>query len=356
MSIQAVRDALAKNRRDAIDIASVVGGKRMRGHLEDAQKDLVARLERLAPGMKGSFTERQMNSALLQVRHVLGGLAPGMRGTILETGLEAAADASNGVVEYLVKAEKAFRGVGVQALALDEASMMDAARFGAKASILRRIASSGEDVPGAEGAPHMAKKGVLDRYGMNVIGYFERSMRTAMIARKPWDSIKEDITSKSPFLQQAPGHWAERIVRTESASAYNTASLHASEDAEEQLGDMVKILSATFDDRTAADSYVVHGQIRRTNEPFDTWYGPMMAPPARPNDREIVVPHRISWPIPPYLFPRSRAEVVQRWKKEKRKGAPPATPRDTTIPRHLFGQQEPPKIELKNEPKSGRKR
>jgi len=344
MSIQAVRDALAKNRRDAIDIASAVGGKRVRGHLEDAQKDLVARLERLSPGMRGTFTEAQMKSALAQVRDVLTGLTPGMRGTIVQTGLEAATDASNGVVEYLTAAEQEFRGVGAQSLALDEASMMDSARFGAKASILRRIGSSGEDVPGAEGAPHMAKRGVLQRYGMNVIGYFEQSMRTAIVTRKPWESIKQDITEKSPFLQQAPASWAERIVRTECASAYNTAGLHATEDANEQLGDMVKILSATFDDRTASDSYAVHGQIRRINEMFDTWYGPMAAPPARPNDREIVVPHRISWPIPRYLFPRTRAEVVQRWTKEKRKGPPPPTPNDSTVPRRSFGKQEPPKI------------
>jgi hypothetical protein len=190
----------------------------------------------------------------------------------------------------------------------------------------------------------MAKAGVLERYGMNVISSFENELRVGLLARKPWEEIKAGIVEQSPFLQGKPASWAERIVRTETMGAYNAASAESMSEANEQLGDMVKILSATFDDRTASDSYAVHGQIRRQEEPFDTWYGPMMHPPARPNDREIVVPHRISWPLPKYLAPRSRSEVVKRWREEKRKGSPPATPRDSTIDRRLFGNQAPPSL------------
>jgi hypothetical protein len=106
---------------------------------------------------------------------------------------------------------------------------------------------------------------------------------------------------------------------------------------------MVKILAATFDHRTSADSYAVHGQIRRPEEFFDTWTGQVMHPPARPNDREVVVPHRVSWPIPDELKPKSDAEIAARWSAEGRKGSPPPRPRISTVPLDSFGKEpEPP--------------
>lgn len=344
MASLSAREALAKNRRDAMGLAERVGGDRMRRQLAAAEQELLARLKMLDPGMAGTFTEVRMQATLAQVRHVLRSLRGGMASAILDTGLEAADAASGGVLEYLQTVDANFGGVGAQPLALDEGAMFDSARSGAKASLLRRLMTSGENVPGAEKVPHMAKMGILDRYGANVVGDFEDELRQGLVTRRPWEEIKAGIVKKSPFLQGKPSFWAERIVRTETMGAYNQASSESVAEADEQLGDMVKILSATFDDRTAADSYAVHGQIRRTEEPFDTWFGQIMFPPARPNDREVVVPHRISWPLPRYLSPRTRGEVVARWKKEKRKGAPPPTPIDTTVARNLFGRTPAPKL------------
>jgi hypothetical protein len=88
-----------------------------------------------------------------------------------------------------------------------------------------------------------------------------------------------------------------------------------------------------------SDSIAVHGQIRLPGEPFDTWYGKRQSPPDRPNDREIVVPHRIAWPIPPELRPRGMGEVVARWRREGRKGSPPAQPLLSTVPLERFGRK-----------------
>lgn len=344
MPLLQARQVLAKNRRDALSIAEKVGNERVREQLRQAELDLMMRLQSRIPGDQ-TFTAEQLRTTLLQVRHVLQQLTPGLRTAVVDTGLEAADSAAGGVLEYLQRADKQYRGIGVQPLAIDEAAMLDSARSGARASLLRRLASSGETVVGADEVPHMAKLGILDRYGMNVIGHFENEMRVGLLARKPWDEMKAALISKSSFLQQAPASWAERIVRTEVMGAYNRAGWEANREADEQLGDMVKILSATFDNRTAADSYAVHGQIRRPDEAFDTWFGAMQHPPSRPNDREVVVPHRVSWPIPKYLVPRGRGEVVARWRKEGRKGAPPPTPEDTTVPRGQFGQTPAPRIE-----------
>lgn len=120
--------------------------------------------------------------------------------------------------------------------------------------------------------------------------------------------------------------------------AFNRAGWEGTKEANRQLGDVVKVLSETFDERTGADSFAVHGQIRRNEEPFDSWYGQMMHPPARPNDRAVVTPHRKSWPIPEYLKPRTDGDVLARWRLEGRKGAPPPRPRQTTVPYSSFGR------------------
>jgi len=124
---------------------------------------------------------------------------------------------------------------------------------------------------------------------------------------------------------------------------YNRASLDASRELDDQLGDVVKILCATFDGRTAWDSYLVHGQIRRVDEPFECpeYNGSVhryMHPPNRPNDREVVVTHRVAWPIPPELRPRPRSEAASRWADAGYSRAMPATPRQTTVPLERFGR------------------
>lgn len=121
--------------------------------------------------------------------------------------------------------------------------------------------------------------------------------------------------------------------------AYARASIVSMGEVNEELGDMIKILSAIFDARTGSDSYSTHGQMRRMNEPFDTWYGPIMAPPDRPNDRSIVVPHRLSWGRPPaYLTPRTIDQVQERWEKyERRKDPMEEIPLISTIDDAEFG-------------------
>lgn len=123
--------------------------------------------------------------------------------------------------------------------------------------------------------------------------------------------------------------------------AEGRAANNAIGEAQQQLGDMCKILSSTFDDRTGADSYAVHGQIRRPSEEFQSWFGSFAHPPDRPNDRGIVVPHRISWPVPAELKPKGFGAVAARWSKEGRKGAPPSMPLHSTIPLDQFGKPPP---------------
>ncbi len=331
------RDILMQNRQDALSLVSHAGATRTKIVLERAERELVARLATLR--MTGSsFTSENMKSALVQVREVLRGLQTGMTDVLVDGAGDAAARAAQGALDYLGRADQQFRGVGTQPLALDEASVFEQAKVGARASVLRRLASSGD--PRQQGAPkdiHPAKIGILDRYGMNTIGLFEQDLQAGVLGRKSWGEVKGNLIGNSTFLQGKPAFWAERIVRTEMMGAYNRAGWEANREADDQLGDMVKILSATFDDRTGSDSFAVHGQIRAVDEAFMSWFGLYQHPPNRPNDREIVVPHRKSWPI------------KARWTKEKRKGPPPERPLMTTIDIGEFGRVRPPKVKGEGE-------
>ncbi len=336
------RDLLAQNRRDSVDLVARVGTTRARMILERSERELVARLAGLR--MTGAtFTSENLKAALVQIREVLRGLRAGMTDVIVG-GAEQAADlATQGAIDYLGRADDQFRGVGTQPIALDEAAVFEQAKVGARSSVLRRLASSGTTAPGAPGAAHPAKMGILDRYGLSTIGVFEQDMQAGVLGRKTWGEMKATLIGSSTFLQGKPAHWAERIVRTEMMGAYNRAGWEANREADDQLGDMCKILSATFDDRTGSDSIAVHGQIRRPDEAFQSWFGLYQHPPNRPNDREIVVPHRLSWEIPKYLLWKDPGEIAARWTKEKRKGAPPERPVMTTIPLTDFGKP-PPKV------------
>lgn len=337
-AIEQAKAVLDGNRLKAHRLVQEAGAKDTVKLLGAAQRDLEQRLK-MAEGLRGpgkdSFSAMQVRATLAQVRAVQVNLNRGLRGVLLTHGPKAAELGAEGTATYLAKADQEFRGVGTQPLALKAARMLAAGREGSEASILRRLA--GDDV-----SP--ARPGILSRYGTEVVGHFEKTLQKGLVARKSLAEMRDDITEDSPFLQGAPRSWADRIVRTELMGARNRGQWEATREADEQLGDLVKILSATFDDRTAADSYAVHGQIRRPEEPFETWQGPLQHPPARSNDREIVVPHRLVWPIPPYLAWKEDEEVYARWqseqpKKSKVKREMPPRPLMTTVPLSDFGKE-----------------
>jgi hypothetical protein len=330
--LEAAREVLATNRGYALGYLQAAGERRTRELLKSAAEDLAKRLKQ-AESLKGpgkdSFTAVQLRATLAQVQQVTRDLQRGLKGVLLDQGPVAAEKGADASAKYLVAADKSFRGVGQQPLALRTAAMLEAARGGSAGSILRRIMGDPD---------HPAQSGVLKRYGAATVLHFERELQKGVLAKKSRAQMADDLTERSPFLQGAPRHWAERIVRTEGAFAANRGQLEGMKSASKQLGgDMVKIISGVFDDRTGADSFAVHGQIRRLEEPFETWFGLVDHPPDRPNDRAVVVPHRLVWPLPPYLAWKDAGQILKRWVAEGRKGAPPDRPLMTTIPLSKFG-------------------
>ena len=329
------RDILARNRQAALALAEQAGKTRTLTLLRAAQDRLTKRL-RTAEGLTGGadrFTAQRLKIAMEQVKLTVRELSGGLRGVLTKTGRLTSDTAVRNLVSYMNAAEAKYRGIG-HALALRPAMMLDRVGKKTEASVLARI----EGTPGHEGRP-----GVLRRYGSDVIQRFEERMLLGVATETSWEDMQDEITEESEFLKGAPRHWAERIVRTETMAAYNRASLEGVREAQQALGDCVKILVATFDDRTSWDSYQVHGQIRRPEEAFEWSQGSFMYPPNRPNDRETVITHRVSWPIPPELEPKSDGEVEARYRQERPKGpGPGARPNMSTVDRKLFGKVDEP--------------
>lgn len=340
---------LARDRDAAQRLVQGAGKARTRSLLQRAQLQLERRLktaEGLTGPGKGSFTAVQLRATLLQVKAVTAQLNVGIQGLVLEQGAVAAERSALNAARYLRTAEARFSG-STERLQLDTVKLVERATAGTESSLLNRLLNGGD---------LKKRSGILQRYGENVVGHFEDHLHTAMIARTPWHEVRQNLIDSSPFLQGAPASWAERIVRTETMYASNKAGNEAIVQADQQLGDACKIISSTFDSRTGADSYAVHGQIRRPSESFQSWFGSYVHPPDRPNDRSVVVPHRVSWPIPAELKPKGYGAVAARWSAEGRKGAPPPQPLMTTIPLDQFGKPPPaaPKPDGEQEPERKR--
>lgn len=344
-----VATELRLNREQAAKLAAQAGARELQAALKAAARDLRDRIDqRVATESATPTTIEAMRVTLEQIEDVTRELAIRL-GNATRSSVKSVAEAAGSNAYRYMRAAQRKYGAN-RPLPLTEAAMVARAVRGADSSLLRRLAMTerqralereGRRVDVDPMPPAFAvdrQTSVLERYSLQTVGQFEQALQVGLVTRQPWGEVRDRLVKESPFLQGAPAHWAERILRTETMGAYGRAQWEASREADRALGDMVKILAATFDNRTGWDSYQVHGQIRRVDEAFQWAGGYYQHPPNRPNDREVVVPHRVAWPIPPELYPRPDSEVVAAWVRDRRKGSPPPRPRRSTVPLEAFGR------------------
>lgn len=151
---------------------------------------------------------------------------------------------------------------------ITQAAMMSSILRGTKASLLGQHESS------------------VQSYGRQMIAGMEKQMRVGMLQGK---SQYEMVGEVQMYTRERWRAW--RIVRTENANAYNAVTQASLEEQQREGEPVLKKILAHFDNRTAPDSVYVHGQIRPLEGLFVDGAGRRYKhPPARPNDRETVIP------------------------------------------------------------------
>ena len=147
----------------------------------------------------------------------------------------------------------------------------------------------------------------VERYGSRAVRQMEGIMQRGILQ----GSTRERMTRQ---LQKYTGsrYQALRILRTELARAYNGAAFDGITQMARDDDRARKKILAVMDAKTAPDSIAVHGQVRKVQDLFLDGAGRQyLYPPARPNDREHVIPWRIGWKNTPYTKRMTNADVAQ---------------------------------------------
>jgi len=136
------------------------------------------------------------------------------------------------------------------------------------------------------------------RYGSRTVSRIEEEIAGTILTGEPWWKARQKVWQATRHVVGDNQWMVDRICRTETAAAYNGTQLAAMMEEDVDPDDrMMKRLVATFDGRTGKDSVMLHGQTVPVDKPFvDPYFGKeYMAPPNRPNDREVIVPWRQSF-------------------------------------------------------------
>lgn len=290
--------------------------------LEQADRDLKRRLKKV-PGGKLRFTDAQAMMYSKQVDIVLRYVKKRLLGIADSGARDAIQKAVYSTARDIEQLNEAFTGISTP-LRLRESARLAGIVRGTKATMLERVPTS------------------VDRYGEGMIDDYRKIVQRGMLLgvgqsqmvdalvghggpRGPKVSTKatvDPVTGKVIRLKEEDipeglfvrkRYWAMRVVRTEVAESQNEARLRTITEAQRtDFPDMGKKILAQMDDRTAMDSLVVHGQVRPTDGLFQDGAGrQFLRPPARPNDRETVVPWRMRWKETEYSRQMPAAELAK---------------------------------------------
>lgn len=289
--------------------------------LTDADRILAARLV-VEAQQQGGEDARFTGASAIAYRRQIGtvvqlvqGRLNGLTASQARTAIDESMAETIGLLETL---ETRFTGIA-RPLRIRQAETMARASEQTRATLLRQHATS------------------VDRYGGSMIRQFETTIATGLVGGMSQREMVASLTGHGgptgdvsmaavalpngqvvrvrvenipEGLFKRYRFWAERIVRTETANAYSAARMDGLFAARtSDFPDLKKKILAVFDNRTAPDSLGVHGQVRELEGFFQDGAGRVyQRPPARPNDRETVIPWRDHWPDTASTAPLTKSE------------------------------------------------
>jgi len=165
------------------------------------------------------------------------------------------------------------------------------------------------------------------RYGAAATAEIEDALAKLALTGRPWTEARGKVWATVRGVVGDRQWMVDRILRTETSAIYNGTALAAIEAEDTPESPMLKRLVSIFDKVTGLDSYAQHGQLRRVREPFEEPNGRLyQAPPNRPHDRAIVVPHRATWGERVEHLGGPRGELAEKTSAPEPLPKPPALP------------------------------
>lgn len=288
-----VEQVLDEHRRRLVRLAEKRGVSKLKSLYDAAQAEQMKKF-RAIPGRKDTFTAYHNRLMQAQLREGQAIISRQLADELGVVSREAQVEGLQGVIDDISTLENYFTG-STPVLPIEEASQFWGIIDERAPSLMRMHESS------------------MKRYGQEVVGSMEEQIGLSLAQG---ETVEETINR---LEEAADLEWwqAERIARTETASAYNLSAADGVGELAEEVDDLyLRWTEAVaddgvtpFDDRVGIDSIAMHGQIVRPGDdfevpPFTSDGRPvqrglvgkrMPAPPNRPNDRAVVSAWRPAW-------------------------------------------------------------
>ena len=293
--VSTFKSVLADHFRQLDRFATRRGAAKLKGVYDQAQADVIRRLEALGRG-SSTFTAHHLRMMSVQIRQGQMRMAAKLADELGDLTKEVQIESLNTLIKSVVKLEKRFTGAAPE-LPVEEVARFKGVIDKKKTSLMRMHQTS------------------MSHYGARMVGKMENELAVSLAAGETLDGAVSRVhgVARNEFWQ------AERIARTESAWAYNAT--HADgivaiakhmPDLWQRWTELVSDDGQPLDDRVGLDSCAMHGQVCKAGKQFvmppTTQDGRLVSrslvgqrwefPPDRPNDRAVLVPWKPNWGVP----------------------------------------------------------
>ena len=274
--------------------------------LRQLYEDSITRTQRalerqISLGRSNSYSAQNHRIMLAQLRVGVRELTDQIGASVALKAQEAQVESLRTLVSNIQQADQMATGV-MPTVALEEAAVFYGVLQSADPSLSRSYQTT------------------MQTYGQQTINKVELELGSMLASGAAMYDVVGNVTA----MIQGERWRAERIVRTEVMHAYNAAHerglIEASRSIPELFGRWTEniddMTGRGFDNRVAADSFALHGQITRpgglfTMPPSNSvspklWGSQFRFPPNRPNDRATLIPWRPEWGVPGYFYQAGR--------------------------------------------------
>jgi hypothetical protein len=305
------KQVLAEHRRRFARVV-VRSPSKLRDLYDRAQDRVLEQIAGAAGPSGDTFTAHLRRQVLGQLRQGQAMAMRQMSAGTLELTKTAQTESLRGLTDDIGRLEDHFAGT-TPVLPVEEAARFAGIVDKNQTSLLRQFA-------GAPGQP-----GLFVRYGAKIVSAVEEELSTSLLAAEPVHRMIDRVAAT------IDGEWyqGERIVRTETAWAFNAAHRDGLEEASEVIDDLeqrwVELVDdetgAPLDERVSVDSLAIHGQVAKVGGLFimpptsevpdfeghtqvpESLVGRAWAfPPNRPNDRATIAPWAQRWGVPGWRY------------------------------------------------------